>query len=272
MALGGRICPHCRRYTAKGEPRCAYCNGYLGPEWLATVQRALAQNGLLATNLIAALCVAVFFGEVVVSLATIKPPPNVLSFLLLGVDANILVRFGALASGIDLAEPWRMLSACFLHAGLLHLIMNMAVLYDFARVLEPEIKWQRFMIGYTLTGVIGFAVSTWWYGGTLYVTVGASGAVFGVNGLLLGKMIAAKDRRATGFLWRTIAYSFMFYFFMRTNQAAHMGGLFAGIALGWLFGREKRPWYRDRIMTIGAVLCVALCLAALILAQWRYLR
>jgi len=270
MAVGGRICPHCKRYTAK-EARCIYCNHFLGPEWLVGIQRVLAENGLLATNLLAGVCVLVFFGEVVVSMATVKPTPSVMSFVFFsGVDWRVMMRFGALGTGLDVSEPWRMLTACFLHYGLLHLGMNMMALFDFGRALEPKIKWPRFMVGFIVTGVFGFAVSTWWYGGVPYSSAGASGAVFGVQGLLLGQMLAAKDKAFMSFLWRTVAYSMIFYFAMRTNQAAHMGGLAAGIGLGYLYGLEKRPWHRERIFTVLAIALFAFSVGSLVYAQVHY--
>lgn len=253
MALGGRICPHCKRYTAKDEPRCIYCNQYLGPQWLTEITKLISANGLLATNVIAGLCLLMFVAETALSVATINPPPTADRFIFFGVPAETLIRLGALSH--DDHEAWRLVASCFLHAGALHLLMNMGALYDYARILEPQIKWHRFFVAFVLTGIAGFWVSELWYSGSYYVTMGASGAVFGVQGLLLGDMLAKKDPRFREFLVRTIVYSTAFYFLLRTNQAAHMGGLAAGVVLGFVFGKESRPWYRDKYFKVAAAVC-----------------
>ena len=257
MALGGRICPYCKRYTAKDEPRCIYCNQFLGPQWVTEAMKILNSNGLVATNLIAGACVIMFFVEVAMTVATAKTPPSPMSFLFFrGISGSVLDRLGALST--DAHEPWRLLASCFLHMGAAHLLMNMWALYDFARALEPSIKWPRFFVSFVVTGIIGFAVSEWWYGQKDYLTAGASGAVFGVQGLLLGDFLSKKDPRFQQFLWRTIIYSAIFYYAIGTNQAAHMGGLAAGIGIGFLFGKESRPWYREKYFKAAAFVCMLL--------------
>lgn len=250
MAIGGRICPHCRRYTAKDEPRCLYCNKFLGPQWLTKISQLLGGNGLLATNVIAGLCVLFFIAEVVLSVVAVSPTPTPDKFILFGVPQGVLMALGALSTREH--EVWRLLASCFLHMGAVHMLMNMWALYDFARVLEPQMKWARFFVSYLITGVVGFVVSEIWYSGSPYLTAGASGAVFGVQGLLLGDFLAKKDPRFQQFLWRTIVYSMLFYFALGTNQAAHMGGLAMGIVLGFVFGKEARPWYRDKYFKAAA--------------------
>jgi rhomboid protease GluP len=256
MALGGRICPHCKRYTARDEPRCIYCNEYMGPQWLTSLTRALGANGLVATNVIVGLCVLWFVAQVVLTVLFVEPTPTVDKFIFFGMDTRIMLALGALSSSHH--EPWRLMASVFLHFGALHLAMNMWVLYDFARILEPTIKWPRFFVAFVLTGVIGFVVSEMWYDYQArgYITAGASGAVFGMQGLLLGDFLAKKDPRFQQFLWRTIFYSMIFYFAMGTNQAAHMGGLAAGMALGFFFGKERRPWHREKYFKAAAALCM----------------
>lgn len=111
------------------------------------------------------------------------------------------------------------------------------------------------LVSFFVTGVFGFFVSNLWYSGELFVTVGASGAVFGIQGLTLGEMLAKKDERFKQFLGRTLIYSFVFYYAMGTNQAAHLGGLAAGMVLGFAFAKESRPWQRDNWFRAGAALC-----------------
>jgi rhomboid protease GluP len=257
MAIGGRICPHCKRYTAKDEPRCIYCNQYLGPQWLAAITKLVSANGLLATNVIAGLCLLWFIAEVVLGTIYVKPTPTIDKYILFGVNSGVLIALGALS--VAHHEAWRLLASCFLHMGAVHMLMNLWALYDFGRAIEPQLRWPRFFVSFVVTGVLGFVASEVWYASTdqAYITAGASGAVFGVQGLLLGDFLAKKDPRFQQFLWRTIVYSFIFYYAMRTNQAAHMGGLAVGIALGYFFGNEARPWYREKYFKAAAAVCLA---------------
>jgi membrane associated rhomboid family serine protease len=274
---GGRICPHCKKYTANDDARCIHCNGFLGPVWMTKVTNALTQNGLLATNLLVGLCGVVFLLEAYFMLAqpVMGERPNPLQLIgISGMSARVMLRMGALASGFDFNQPWRLLSACFLHFGLIHLVMNLVALYDFARVVEPAIKWRRMIIAYVVTGVMGFVVSTFYYHSSAYdgpyMTAGASGAVFGIQGVLLGQMRASGDPRFSSFLWKTIIYSTLFFFVIRTNQAAHLGGLGTGIILGWIFAKERRPWSRDKTMTIIALVLYAMSVASIIYAPLSF--
>lgn len=264
MALGGRVCPHCRKYTPKAEPRCSYCEGYLGPEWLATAVRLLSSSGIPGATVLAFICVAVFFAEMAYATATIRPTPNIFDFIMLrGVNAEVMLQFGALATGHDFNEPWRMVASCFLHFGALHLLMNMVALLDYARLIEPQLRWPRFVFSFFATGVFGFLVSSWWYAGAMYVTAGASGAVFGVEGLLLGALLGKKDPRFKQIFWRTLGYSMLFFYVLGTNQAAHLGGLALGMLLGFGFGKERRPWKRERLFVVLALLSIVTSLASL---------
>lgn len=143
MALGGRICPYCKRYTPRDDTHCLYCSKFIGPPWLSQILKVLNTGEMLATNTLTGLCVLGFFAEVVFSMVTVRPSPTPFDFIFLrGVSMEVMLRLGALGTGFT--EPWRLVASCFLHMGLLHLLMNMWAFYDFGRALEPMLKWPRF--------------------------------------------------------------------------------------------------------------------------------
>ncbi|PID90276.1 MAG: hypothetical protein CSA97_03735, partial [Bacteroidetes bacterium] len=127
---------------------------------------------------------------------------NVLVFVLMvasGVhfispDADSLLNWGAnwRPSTLD-GQPWRLLTSCFLHFGIVHLLMNMYALVYIGRHLEPVIGSVRFLGSYLLAGVAGSLASLWFNEPT--VSAGASGAIFGMYGVMLTLLTAGDKPR-----------------------------------------------------------------------------
>lgn len=171
-------------------------------------------------------------------------------------------RFGAFppgALGLVLLEPWRLLSACFVHFGILHIVMNMLGLLHLGRVAEPAIGSVRFIIAYVISGVVGFAVTVVWVmivpsaGG---MTAGASGAIFGLLGLVLGFLARRGDPRWKSLLVQTGVYIVIFAFMPQINNSAHVGGMLMGAAFGYAYapGAPQPSARWQRISAIGLVL------------------
>jgi rhomboid protease GluP len=251
MALGGRNCPFCRCYNALDEKTCVRCLKWLPPPNLTWALREPLLTEHWATKLLAGVSIVVFALQLAV--AGVKDVG-----LITGMPPAVIVRFGGIAGGIEWIEPWRFLSACFVHMGVLHVAMNVMAFAELGRVAEREINGSRLVLAYVITGIVGFVVSSFWYGAHV-VTAGASGAVFGIDGVLIGGMLAKRDRRWVDMLVRTVVHSFLFYAMLRTNQAAHLGGLAAGLVLGLLFGKESRPWRIERpvrVVTAASVVAI----------------
>lgn len=164
-------------------------------------------------------------------------------------------------------EPWRLLTACFLHYGILHLLLNLYALLYVGVFLEPLIGKWRFLILYLIAGIGGNVASL--YFNTFAVGAGASGAVFGLYGaflaLLTTKLIEKEERKAflTSMLL-FVGYN-LFYGFTKSNidNSAHIGGLITGGLLCYLFcidfalaKRNARPSFTASI--IGGVALAAL--------------
>ena len=265
MAVGGFNCPWCRYYNAVNERRCGRCDKWLPPRAIAPLVARLRAEELWATKLLAGICVLAYALEMAASGGKLA--------LFSGMKVSTLLRFGAVSNGLEHGEPWRLLAACFLHMGILHIVMNLVGLADLGRLGEPMVGGPRFLLTFVVTGILGFLTSAWWYGTDPYITAGASGAVFGIDGMILGDMMARKDPRWRGMLGRTVIYSFVFYFAMRTNQAAHLGGLVVGIVMGVLFRFESRPWKIAWLVTSLTALSIVAIVVSLVLPHfspvWR---
>jgi membrane associated rhomboid family serine protease len=142
----------------------------------------------------------------------------------------------------DQHEYWRLITSGFLHAGLLHIGFNMYLLYILGGLLEPAIGRVRFLLLY-LTSLLGGS-----FGALLAsphtLTVGASGAVFGLMGAAVVIMRARGfDPMASG-IPALIAINLLFTFvFPGISIGGHIGGLAAGLAAAYLIvevGERRR--------------------------------
>ena len=171
--------------------------------------------------------------------------PGAGSGLIGGIRTEVMLRLGAKFGPLMFAgEWWRLVTAMFLHAGLLHIGFNLWCLFDVGPEVESLFSATKFTVLYLATGVIGFIVSLWWRPMTL--SLGASGAILGLIGILIGASFhhghVGKEYRSQ--LWRWVIYIFVFGLFFSVDNAAHLGGLVSGFILGYLIPEgqpETRP-------------------------------
>lgn len=176
---------------------------------------------------------------------------NVIMFIICMFKGDLLYQTGAFSirNIIEGREWYRIVTSMFLHADIQHLFSNMLILYYIGNVVEKHIGCVPYMIIYFLSGIVGnmFSAGFEMLTGSYVSSVGASGAVFGIEGALLMLVIIYKGKCAevtTGRLVFSIAFS-LYCGFSSTyvNNAAHIGGVLAGfVAAGicWLLIPEKR--------------------------------
>lgn len=130
---------------------------------------------------------------------------------------------------------WRLFSSIFLHGGLIHLFANMYGLLFVGIFLEPLLGRTKFLTAYILTGILASISSIWWYEAT--VSVGASGAIFGLYGVFLALLITKvfpTDFTITFLISTVIFIGFNLLMGLRggIDNAAHIGGLLSGFVVG----------------------------------------
>jgi rhomboid protease GluP len=172
---------------------------------------------------------------------------NILVFIAMAVtginimqpDSESLLKWGANFRPMTLeGESWRLLTNCFLHIGIFHLLMNMYALLYIGLLLEPYLGKIRFISAYILTGIVASMASLWWH--DLTISAGASGAIFGMYGIFLAMLttnLIEKTERQS--LLASIAV-FVGYNLINglrggIDNAAHIGGLVGGIIIGYAF-------------------------------------
>jgi membrane associated rhomboid family serine protease len=145
---------------------------------------------------------------------------------------------GVQAAGVAHGEWWRLLSAAFLHYGPIHLGMNMLALYWYGQVLEHLLGRWRYLLLYLAAGLAGSA-------GALYatpnaVTVGASGAIFGVLGALLVLERRGSIQSGGQILGLIVINLAISYALPGISLGGHIGGLIGGFALMLAYVRFSR--------------------------------
>jgi membrane associated rhomboid family serine protease len=166
--------------------------------------------------------------------------------------------------GLSQGEWWRLITAAFLHAGIIHLALNMYVLWWFGAALEEAMGRARFVLLYVVSGLAGSA------GALLLspdaVTVGASGAVFGLfgAGFVLERQAGIRGGPVMGAIVLNLAFTFLI---PGISIGGHLGGLIGG-ALAMLafarFGRGHALY--GRLGAVGTAGVVAIGIASVAIA------
>lgn len=189
--------------------------------------------GLIAVN------VTVWLASLLQGAGVMGSPPD----LLLGWGGNA-------ASEVQRGQWWRLLTAIFLHNGLLHVALNMLGLYSVGVTVERIYGHRLFALIYFGSGLVGSALSLH-FAAQKAVSVGASGAVFGVAGALLVAMLQHRNALPKTMGRQTLISATLFIFYSLAqgfakpgiDNAAHVGGLLAGGLLAYIlperFDMEK---------------------------------
>lgn len=195
------------------------------------------------------------------------------SATLMRAPADLLLAWGGnAASEVQEGQWWRLLSAMFLHGGLIHVAMNMVGLHGAGVMVERIYGHGQFALIYFAAGLSGSALSLH-FAAQHAVSVGASGAVFGVFGALLVAVFVHRDKLPQAFGRETLAGIGLFVVYSLAqglgkqgiDNAAHVGGLIGGAVIAAVLPVRLDPErffkvQRERLLA-GAVLACTLIVA-----------
>jgi membrane associated rhomboid family serine protease len=249
-SCGRPICPDCMTPTPVGM-RCPEC-----ARQKTKVRTAVTLTGdpqltyvLIAINVIAFLAMTLSGG---------------------GLDGRggSVFRNGALyGPAVQAGDWWRIITAGFLHSGVLHLAFNMYFLYFIGQLLEPAIGKLRFGLIYFVSLLGGS------FGALLLspnaVTVGASGAVFGLMGAAILAMRARGVDPMQSGLGVTLLLNLGITFLIpNISIGGHIGGLLAGGIVGYLLFEvaDRRRSSVTPVLAVCVVLAVALAVGCIAVA------
>ncbi len=156
------------------------------------------------------------------------------------LDGRTIVRFGASYPPFNLAgQWWRLITAGFLHGGIMHILMNSWVLFDLGAQVEEMFGQRRMIVIYIVSTITGFAASTMWG----HLSVGARAGIFGLIGAMIALGMQSQSMVGDAIkshYTRWAVYSLiMGLLFPMTDMAAHIGGIIGGFGCAWLAGTPR---------------------------------
>lgn len=258
------LCPHCSKLISVAERRCPHCGiSRPGARWKnIPITRGLLQSDQLIKTIIYA-----NVGMYLISLL-MNPTRMGLSanpFMFLSPSNGALLLLGSTGTiPIDQGHRWwTLVSANYLHGGILHIVFNMIALYQIGPLVLREYGANRLIGLYTLGGIFGFLVS--YFAGVRF-TLGASAAVCSLIGASLyygksrgGAYGQAIYKQISG--WVLVLFIFGFLV-PGINNWGHGGGVVGGIILGYFLGYHERT--RENVFHKSlAGVCVVLTVAVL---------
>ena len=178
--------------------------------------------------------------------------------LLLG---SFALAFGMIPIAIAQGEWWRLLTSTLLHGSILHLLFNMYALYWLGPQLERSLGHVRFAALYILSA-LGGSVASYWFSDLRTVSVGASGAIFGLitATIVIGREMRTDVSQLIVLLGLNVVIGFLQ---SGIEWRAHFGGAITGAAIAFIYTKGNRL-NRDRIHRAGlAGIFVFLVLATL---------
>ncbi len=178
---------------------------------------------------------------------------NIAAFIVLpGTSSARIIDFTLNARSIGGDGEWyRVFTSAFLHVNLIHILFNMAVLYQLGGILEPALGWWRFGGVYT-AGLIGGSMGALLLSPDVQ-TLGASGAVYG----LMGALFVLSSRRGLD-PWRSVGGLIAVNLLITVtipniSLGGHVGGLLAGAAAAYALDPARSGWRSSTPVGVGII-------------------
>jgi rhomboid protease GluP len=232
------MCPHCRAFITTRDKVCPYCNEVVGPRAIDRRSPGAILGGLIPHARFTTVVILILnFGLYLATALFSMRAGNGGGFL--DIDGQTLLAFGAKLryhGTMFMGQWWRLVTAGFLHGGLLHIAMNSWVLFDLGAQVEEVYGTPRMIVFYFAGTVAGFYASTWW---SPALSVGASAGLFGLIGAMIALGVGNRHPLGSAIRSHYIRWTVYMLIFgllpgIRVDNAAHIGGLAAGFGLGYL--------------------------------------
>lgn len=261
------MCQVCRGLIEASASTCPLCGRESIPK--ARIASAnLTASGNFFSLVILTINIVLF---VLMSIVEVRGGRGADAFLQ-PASGGVLNDFGALVpSLVRVGQWWRLITWNFLHIGLMHLMFNSSALFSIGPQIEGTYGSQKFVFAYLATGIGSGAAS--------YVflpagTAGASGAIFGLIGLMAVYGYRLGGSFGRGLMRQMLIWAgigIMFGFFIGANNVAHVGGLIAGAALGFVLEPDAPSTVRaSSLWNATAIACIGLVAVSFAMAGRGY--
>jgi rhomboid protease GluP len=262
-ATGAILCPSCGRITSADADVCFFCGRRRPGRWprLPGVGRFVAS--LDVTKAITGICVALYIASLALDPGAALRGRGPLD--LLAPSELALYRLGMTgAVAWDAGRWWTLVTAVYLHGGILHILFNVLWIRQLGPAVEELYGRARLAVIFTVAGAAGFSVSNWV---GVPFTIGASGSIFG----LLGAMVAYGRQRGGVFgsmvlrqygQWAIVLF-ILGFFMAGVNNLAHAGGFVGGLGAGAILGstEQRAEGWTDRLLLLAVVAITVLVFA-----------
>ena len=238
---GSIVCPSCGRLVSANARVCIHCGRRNPGLWGfgPGLRKLLGENSGVVSYIIGA-CIILYVIAILIDPAAILSRTS--PFSLLSPSDRALDQLGmtgqyAIANG----RWWTLLTAIYLHAGVLHILFNMLWMNQLGQIVQELFGASRMFLIFTFSGVLGFILSTLL---GVPLTVGASGSIFGLLGALIyygrlrGGQFGAAIYRQVG-IWALVLFLFGFMS-SAVNNYAHAGGFIGGYLSAMILGYQER--------------------------------
>lgn len=256
------MCPHCRAFITINDRTCPYCNEPVGPRTFRPDPTEILGGFIPRARFNTMLILVVNFGlYAITSIYSMRAGDG----NAIDIGARTLVEFGAkYAPLIGMGQWWRLVTAGFLHGGLLHILMNSWVLFDLGAQVEDIYGASRMWVIYLVSSVFGFYVSAVW--NPVAPSVGASAALFGLIGAMIAMGVKHKGAMGgaiRGLYVRWAIYGLLFSLLPGIDMAAHIGGIAAGFGIAWIAGTPGVEGSgAERVWRAASWLCVLIAVVS----------
>ena len=280
------MCPGCRALLAPEEAACPYCGWNVRQTEVrregGVVERALRPVGGVIPVLIGA-NVLLFLGTIVAQMALTRAK-GVDGFVdsVMNPGGRTLALLGAnVPEHVLKGQWWRLLCPVFLHGGILHIAMNMMALRNIGGAVVDAFGAGKALALYLVAGIAGNLASVAWFhwmgGNGMVPRIGASGAIFGIVGLIaaLGFRIGGEQGKS---LWKPMVQSIVLMLVLGfilsksggpilLDNTGHVGGFLCGLGTGFVctFGvRARGDLAAVRAWDTAAIVLSALTVASFV--------
>jgi rhomboid protease GluP len=246
-------------------PACDQQRAQTNPAYPEPPRATLSSASFPASIALIAASALVFAVMVLRGVSAVSPTPQ--QAIEFGAD------FGPLTLG---GQWWRLVTSMFVHFGFIHLGLNMWCLWNLGRAAERLLGRFSYLFAYFASGIFGSIASVYWH--PRAAGAGASGAIFGLAGVLVSFVYLKKtpanlqiNRKMLSSLGTFILYNLAFGALPGISNAAHVGGLVMGLAIGALLPSASAPESsrRNRLSVVVVITFIALIASAVATKRLR---
>ena len=253
------MCPHCRAFITDKDRVCPYCHERVGPRAVERRSDTPLLGGLIPqARFTTVLILLINFGFY---LATTIYAMKAGTGDAMGLDTKTLYFFGAKYAVLESGQWWRLVTANFLHGGLLHILFNSWALFDVGAIVDQVFGTNRMLVIYFIGGVCGYLLSSFW--SDQVPSIGASASICGLVGAMIA--LGVRHRNPMGdairgaFVRWAVYILVMGFIIPHVDNAAHIGGLAGGFGIGYLAGTPRLEGSSvEKLWKLSAAFCLLL--------------